>query len=189
MRAYVAIALVACSPTIAPGGYECGPNADCPPGLTCSGSDFACDDPVTVEPFSCTAGSNATLATATPIMMLGCVSETVSLPSCLGLGDTDAWFSFTTPTNCTAVAVRANVTFPYAFEGIGVVLGDATGTPIANDVDCTTAGASSATSCFEVTLADGSAYTLDVVPENGGNCDGDCSYNQFLLAVQLLTPQ
>jgi hypothetical protein len=190
MRALaIAVLACACSPTIAPDAYECGPDAACPPGLECSGSDFSCEDPVTVTPFSCAPGSNATVATATQIEKLACVSPLVTMTSCLGTGVTDAWFSFATPSNCTAVAVRANITFPFAFEGLGVVLGDADGNKLTNDQDCTTADASEATNCFEMTLADGSNYTLDVVPENGGDCDGTCDYNQFLLSVQLLTPQ
>lgn len=188
MRALALVLVVACTPDIAPGAYLCGPEQECPDGLACSGSDFSCEDSVTATTFSCTAGSNTTVATATALPALACVSSVITSTSCLAAGEGNAWFQFATPADCAAVGVTAMVTFPYAFESVGIVLADANGATVANDGPCATPANGESSSCLAMTLTDGSNYTIDVVPEGGGDCDGSCNYNQYTLSVQLVTP-
>jgi hypothetical protein len=193
MRALAAIVLsvaaAACTPDIAGGAYLCGYNEECPDGFVCSGSDFACEDSVTATQFMCAEGSNSTLATATPLKTTSCVSSSaIDITSCLAQGTTDAWFTFSTPDDCASVGMTATVSFPYAFESIGMVLGDATGATLAHDAACPVPPSGEPANCLTMTLEDATDYTLDVVPEGGNDCDGGCDYNQYTLTIQLVTP-
>jgi hypothetical protein len=192
MRALVlgvfVLAAAACTPDIAGGAYLCGYNAECPDGFVCSGSDFSCEDAVTASQFTCEAGGSSTVAMAQPLPKMACVSSVSTVPRCLPQGATDEWFSFSTPDDCVSVGVTATLSFPYAFESIGMVLGDATGATIAHDAPCPVPPSGEPANCLTMTLADATDYTLDIVPEGGNDCDGTCDYNAYTLSIQLVTP-
>jgi hypothetical protein len=185
MRVALVLVVAACTPEIESGAYLCGPEQLCPVGLACSGSDFTCEAPEDVQPFTCNAP--ATSATSPQrVPPLTCVSGT-TLTSCLTAGSTGAWFQLATPASCTTVGVTAEIDFPFAFESLDLVLADATGAPIGSDGACVTPADGLDSRCLAMTLADSTTYLLEVVPA-GSDCDGDCDYNQYALSFHLDAP-
>ena len=182
MRCALALVIAACTPDISPDAYLCGPEQLCPDGLVCSGSNFACENPATVQPFACDAP-----ITETALPPLPCVSGPIAMSSCLPAGATSASFQLTTPANCTSVGVFASVDFPFAFESLDLVVADATGARIGSDGDCAMPADGLDSRCIATTLANSTTYQVEVVP-GGNDCDGDCNYNQYTLSVQLVTP-
>lgn len=192
--AMVLVAVAACSPEIPSGSYSCGEQGLCPPGLVCAGSDSTCVEPAVAMPFAC--GSNevhepddsATQAFALP--MLGCVSQQYIALGCLAAGDTANWSKFSTPSNCTAVGVRANVTFSIAFQPVGLQLWDLDASMmIAMDDACTSGVVASGDTqrCLNATLANSKNYAMVAVP-SGPDCSGNCNFNHYTLTMQLVTP-
>ena len=195
MRALIFLALGACTASIGSGNYLCGPEEACPPEYACDGATNACVTPAIVTAFACdprVVHSDDTAATATPLpaTLMSCVSPIVSEDGCLALGDGHNWYSFTVPSNCLAVQIEARVSFPEAFEPIGMTLGDATGASLATDTECKASQASTGddTRCLTMTLTPGQTYTLAVTPAGGLDCDGTCAFNRYELNVQLATP-
>jgi len=188
MRGLFALAFVAaaCTPDIEPDGYLCGQNESCPDGLVCSGSNFACEDPATVTSFTCNA---ATTSAAAPMKLpaLQCPSPPVTEMTCLSAGGSGAWFQLTTPAACSSVGIAASIQFPFAFESLDLVLEDSTGAPIGSDGDCALPAPGLDSRCLAQTLANATTYLVAVVPA-GNDCDGDCTYNQLSLSVQLAAP-
>lgn len=191
MRAMLVLLLVGCTPDIPSGAYLCGPNASCPDGQACDGATHSCVSPVSVMPFACTGQVRdaGTVATATPIPNLGCVSAVTPLDGCFDTpADTIDWFSFSTPPECTAVGIEARVAFPVAYEPLEVEVFDATGTTsLGTDADCVS-NSGDAARCLKATLVPGNSYTLAIKPTGEDNCDGSCAFNSYLLNVQLVTP-
>ena len=186
--AWCSLLLAACSADIVPGAYLCGPEQACPGDLVCSGSDNTCESAATAEAFACGTTASNTPATATELHALACVSPVVTDDDCLGAGVTASWFHFATPSNCVAVAVTMHVTYPVAYESIGLALADGNGATLASDTPCTVPGADSDERCLAMTLANATDYTIDVMPEGGGDCGGACNFNRYTLTVQLQTP-
>ena len=52
MRIWMSILLVACTPTITPGSYLCGPEQLCPEGQACNGPDNVCVRAPNAQPFA-----------------------------------------------------------------------------------------------------------------------------------------
>ncbi|MFT3696969.1 MAG: hypothetical protein QM831_27755 [Kofleriaceae bacterium] len=187
--------VVACTPNIGNGVFLCGPNESCPDGQTCDGETNACVTPVAATGFSCGSAAQThdddTPATATPINGLACVSPVTAEHGCFDTPtDTNNWYAFSTPAECTAVGIKANISFPYAFESLGLLLTDATGaTTLATDTECTSSVTTGdATRCLSATLVPGTSYALSVKPTGEDNCDGDCGFNRYLVNIQLVTP-
>jgi hypothetical protein len=195
MRAAIVLALglAACSPDILSGSYLCGPDQSCPTDQACNGSDNTCVIASTASPFACTTKEehepDNTPAQGLAVGALDCVSTTFSQHGCLAAGDTADWFTLTAPTGCTALAINIRVTYPIAFETVGVNLTDPTGTLIASDAPCKVAGtAGDDDRCLVQTITPGSSYAIQVKPAGGGDCDGKCNFNRYTLAIQLQTP-
>jgi hypothetical protein len=188
------VALGACAPDIASGSYLCGQNATCPVGQSCNGPDntcvvagaamsFACEPEMVTEP-------DDTAAQAHVIANLGCVSIPFVNANCMLVGDTEDWVRFVAPTGCSAVQVETRVTFPLAFERLGLELWDLDRMmKLVDDTTCPTAGPSGEEiRCIQMTLTGGTSYGIKVHPAGDGNCNGNCSYNRYTLRVQLSTP-
>jgi hypothetical protein len=194
MRAAIlALGLAACSPDILSGSYLCGPEQSCPDGQACDGSNNTCVIASTAKPFACAASDehepDNTPAQALDVGTFACVSTVFSEHGCLAAGDTQDWYTITAPTGCTAVAINIRVTYPIAFETIGVNLADANGTLIASDAPCVVAGTTADDDrCLLQTITPGSTYKIQVKPAGGGDCDGNCNFNRYTLAIQLQTP-
>jgi hypothetical protein len=195
MRALMFCALVACTPDIGSGNYLCGPEQACPPEYACDGATNACISPSVVTPFACDASvvhddDTATTATPLPATLMDCVSPIVTTNGCLASGDSHNWYSFTVPMNCVAVEIEARVSFPDAFEPLGMTFGDATGATLGMDTACKASQASTGDDvrCFTMMLTPGQTYTLAVTPAGGLDCDGKCAFNRYELDVQLATP-
>jgi hypothetical protein len=195
MRAlvFLGLALAACSPDIASGSYLCGPDQACPNDQACDGSNNTCVIASTAKPFACTTAEehepDNTPAQGLPVGALPCVSTVFSQHGCLAPGDTQDWYTITAPTGCTALAIDIHVTYPIAFETVGVSLADANGTMIAADKPCTvTNSAGDDDRCLVQTITPGSSYAIQVKPAGGGDCDGRCNFNRYTLAIQLETP-
>jgi hypothetical protein len=188
------LVLAACSPDIVPDSYLCGPEQLCSPGFVCSGSNNSCEDPSTAMPFACTADEEASEPDDSPstgamLPALGCVSELLTIDGCLAANDSSDWYRFTTPSDCVAVAVNLEITYPVANEPLAVVLGDASGAMLATDTTCATAATNAEDNrCLTMTIASSTGYTLEVLPSGGSTCDGACAYNRYTLTVQLVTP-
>jgi hypothetical protein len=191
----LAVALAGCTPQITSGDYNCGPNASCPSGEVCN-IDTTCVTTGTQQPFACDPSTlhepQDTPAQAFALAVDDCVSAAVVDDGCLQEAEAANWVSFQTPANCTAVAVKASLVFPVSFEPLVMTLTDSTGaTVLGTGTTCTqspTAQPSDAFSCLLATLVDNTAYAIEVTPAGGGNCGGDCKFNDYTLTVQFVTP-
>jgi len=193
-RALVLVAVAACEPNITSGAYDCGQQGLCPPDYKCNGSDHTCVDPLVVEPFACDKTElhepDDSAAQAFQLPTLGCISNTYIDTGCLAAGDSANWAKFATPSNCTAVAVKASIAFPIAFVPLGIQLWDLdANTMIATDDACTTGvvAAGDTQRCLLHTLENGKNYGIVVVPD-GPDCNGTCNFNRYNLTLQLTTP-
>jgi len=193
MRAWLVLALAACSPDIPSGSYECGPNATCPTGQACDGPTNTCVIASTAGAFACEASvehDDNTPATGTMISNLSCVSAVFSQPGCLAANDGQDWFQLTAPTGCAALEVKISVAYPVAFEPLAVALTDASGAQVATDIACKNPPPGGEDSrCITQTITPGSNYAIAVKPLGmGDDCDGTCNFNRYTLSVQLDTP-
>lgn len=192
---WLVLALAACSPQISDSAYECGPNGSCPPDQACN-IDATCVGAGTETPFSCDPSTlhepQGTPAQAFAIALDSCVSEAVEDDGCLQKGETADWVSFATPSDCTAVGVKATLVYPMAFEPLTMTLTDPTGaTVIATGGDCEQNPSSNAgdlAGCLTMTLANATSYALDIAPTGQDDCGGDCNFNTYTLTLQLVTP-
>jgi len=195
MRTLIFVALAACSPDIGSGLYLCGPEQACPKGQACDGPTNACVSPSSSSPFACdpmVVKSDDTAAAATLIAAnLSCVSPVATTDGCLANGDSHNWYKFTAPIGCTSLEVEIKISYPDAFEPLGLVLADANGSQLATDTECTGSQQSITgdnVRCLTMTITPGQAYTIDVTPAGGLDCNGDCAFNRYALSVQLATP-
>jgi hypothetical protein len=192
---FVAASFVAaCSPDVAPGTYLCGPEELCPDGLVCNGPDNICVSPSAQQAFDCgkfsdVPGDDAP-ATAQDLGELTCVSLVREKRGCLPFGDSGDFYTFTVSSNCTNVRVKASVVYPVAFQSLALQVGKQGETPATVDSPCTGFRApdeADAVSCLDAPVGPGT-YTLSVIPDGAGNCDGNCRFNRYGLAVQVTTP-
>lgn len=184
----------ACTPDIVSGAYLCGRNAACPSGQSCNGPDNTCVLSSTATGFECTPDMETepddTAAQAHQITGLGCVSVPYIDNNCMMQGDSEDWVRFTAPAACAAVEVQARVSFPYAFERLGLELWNIdANTKLVEDTACPIDGqAGEELRCMQMTLTPGTSYGIRVRPAGDGNCGGNCSYNRYTLRVLLATP-
>lgn len=193
MRAWLFLALAACSPDIPSGSYECGPNAACPTGQACDGPTNTCVIASTAGAFACPASlehDDNTPATGTMISNLSCVSAVFSQLGCLAANDGQDWFQFVAPTSCSALEVKITVAYTVAFEPLALVLTDASGAQLATDIACKNPPPGGEDSrCITQTITPGSNYAIAVKPLGmGDDCDGTCNFNRYTFSVQLDTP-
>ena len=204
MRALViCLGLAACTPDIASGSYLCGPDASCPEGQVCNGTEETEPGGLTAEtcvlpslalPFACTPQFDVepdnTMAEAYLIQDLGCVSAPFISNSCMPTEDSADWATFVAPSVCSAVKVEARLTFPLAYQGLAVELWNVDANmKIADDIECPqTAESGLVRRCLDFTLAPGTKYGVKVLPTGDGNCDGACAYNRYTLSIRLATP-
>jgi hypothetical protein len=195
MRAIVlCFGLAACTPDIVSGAYLCGPEASCPEGQVCNGPDNTCVLASLAEPFSCVPEMNFepddTIADAHLLANLGCVSAPFANEACMPAGDAADWLVFVPPSVCTAVEVQARLSFPVAFEVLGLELWDVDhNMPLATDTACRQgAETGEVRRCLDFVLVPGTKYGIKVYPTGEGTCRGACAYNRYSLSVQLATP-
>jgi hypothetical protein len=196
MRAYLLLPLLfaACTPDIASGTYLCGPNAACPEGQVCNGPDNTCVFG-SAEPFACEPDAETepddTAEQGRMLTALNeCVTTVLPLANCMLAGDTADWVRFTVPSVCTEVQVEARVTFPLAFESLGLELWDLDqNTMVGSDTECASTGEGGEDiRCMTIGVTPGGNYGISVKPSGEGNCGGACAYNRYTLRVQLSTP-
>lgn len=191
MRASLALVLfAACSPEVAPGAYFCGPEESCPDGLACDRATAVCQNQP--KEFACGSANpdvpgDDSPATAQSFGELQCVSLPQERKSCLPLGDTGDFFTFTVAANCTASRVKAGVTYPVAFEHVVLQLGKQGEMPRTIDDPCPN---DSITDGFDATCLDEAVgpgtYVLGVVPDGTGTCDNECRFNRYNVFVQIV---
>jgi hypothetical protein len=204
MRAILSavLLLAACEPDIAPGSYLCGPEQLCPEGLACNGSvdpngdgkDNQCVVPSAAKPFECGSRNNEVPgddapATAQSLGELACVSLVRETRGCLPAGDVGDFYTFTVAAGCTNVRVNASVVYPVAWQELVLQLGKVGESPVTIDTPCAASRAADegdAVSCLQAPVAPGT-YTLGVIPAGTGNCDNECRFNRYGLAVQVTT--
>ena len=136
MRAAWLLLLGACTPEIVSGAYLCGPDASCPEGLVCNGTEDeaaglvadTCVLPSLVRPFACTPDIDLepddTADDAFLIENLGGVSAPFVNAACMMSGDSADWVKFAAPAVCTSVEVEARISFSLAFEELAFDLWD-----------------------------------------------------------------
>jgi hypothetical protein len=191
VRAILTLVVVAaCSPDVAPGTYFCGPEELCPEGLACDRTTAVCENKP--KEFACgqnldTPGDD-TPATAQSFGELQCVSLVQERKSCLPLGDTGDFFTFTIAANCTTSHVKAGVQFPVAFQRLVLQLGKQGETPQTIDKPCANDSIAdgSDASCLDEAVGPGT-YVLGVVPDGTGACDNECRFNRYSVSVQIVT--
>jgi len=198
MRAALLLgALAACSPDIVPGSYLCGPERLCPDEQICDGVTNICVLPNQAMPFACPpqmttseVEPNDSSASAQVVANLACVSRNAELVGCALDLDTEDWFQFDVPADCTAVGVTARLTFPLAFEVLAVELRDSSDAIIATGEPCPQSEPDDGDEqrCLEKTLAPGGHYALRVVRTGEGTCNGACEHNRYTLTLALETP-
>ena len=124
------LALAACTPDIAPGSYLCGPEGLCPEGQLCNGPDNICVLVSEARPFSCGTATDPDVlddqpGAGTVLANLPCVSVPSETHGCLLDDDGQDFFQFDVPAGCAAVRVEASVSFPIAFQPLGLVFSTA----------------------------------------------------------------
>jgi hypothetical protein len=195
MRALVLVpmtllAMAGCTPEIVSGSYLCGPNASCPDEQVCNGPDNICVR-AAAEPFSCeperATEPDDTADKAFALGLIDCVSVASVLDSCMAETDSADWVSFSTNASCTDVSADVRVTFPTAFEELGLELWDIDANErIASDAPCSFSSESGdELRCLKAPLLPGRRYAIEVLPTGDGACDGRCAYNRYTLRMQL----
>ena len=196
MRAFIAIACLAaaCTPDVVAGSYYCGPNAACPEEQVCSEATHTCGLAGLAAPFACeselASEPDDTMETAFTLTNLECVSLPLVIDACMPSDDTADWLRFTAPETCSAVQVDARITFPIAFQVLGVELIDvATGETLAVDGPCEFSGESgNELRCLQSVLTPGASYAIRVAPTGEGDCNGSCAFNSYTFRVRLSPP-
>jgi|MudIll2142460700_1097286.scaffolds.fasta_scaffold00532_10 hypothetical protein len=194
MRAVFATLLfaAACTPDVAPGTYLCGPEELCPDGLACNRATAICEVPSNAEPFACgdknvdVPGDDAP-ATAQSLGDFACVSLVAERRSCMPVGDAGDFYRFRVNDGCTNVHVTASVVHAVAFERLVLQLAKEGETPVTIDTPCSsnrTTDDGNAVSCLDAPVGPGT-YVIGVVPDGTGNCDNECRFNRYGLAVQV----
>jgi hypothetical protein len=195
---FLAATAAACTPSVVPGSYLCGPERLCPENQACNGPDNVCVSETQVQPFACDpegsdpAGDD-TSATGVVLDALGCVSETVVATGCLTASDPADFFQFDTPANCSAVGITATVVFPVAFVPLALHFAKGSEPAMRTEVACppsVSLGDSEDVRCLEVVLETGAHYAIGVTRdgEADADCDGACTENRYQLRLQLETP-
>jgi hypothetical protein len=196
MRALVVATclLAACTPDIVPGSYYCGPNAACPEDQVCSEATHTCGLAAAAEPFECTSAlasePDDTMETGFELRDLDCVTLPRVIDACMPADDSADWLTLMAPPQCSALKLDVRITFPLAFERLGVEIVDlATGSTLAMDTACVFQGESgNDLRCTEAMLTPGSRYAIRVAPTGEGTCGGRCSFNSYTVRVQLGPP-
>lgn len=197
MRAVFAIVCLAaaCTPEIVPGSYYCGPEAACPEDQVCSEATHTCVLPGLAAPFACVSEvasePDDTMDMAYALTSLNeCVTLPLVIDACMPIDDSADWLRFTAPAGCSALQVDARITFPIAFQRLGVELVDvATGDILATDQPCTFSGESgNDLRCVQANVTPGASYAIHVAPTGDGDCDGQCAFNSYTVRVQLGPP-
>lgn len=188
-RSLMLLALAACSPDIADGGYLCGPEQTCPSPYVCSGSDFTCVEPEEATPFGCGDLPN-TPATAVALNSTPLCVQSIEANSCIGGSGDVRWFSLATPPSCAKpeLGIAIELQFPEAWAGLQVTLADAAGNALATDAACSeqdVAVAGTTQTCITTSEAAGSNYLISVEGTGDGDCGGACAYNDFTLTTAL----
>ncbi|MBA3452155.1 MAG: hypothetical protein H0T42_03540 [Deltaproteobacteria bacterium] len=150
------------------------------------------------KPFACPIASseiepNDDMATGQVIGNLLCASRPAEVVGCtteLDGDDGEDWFQFDVPSACTSVGVDVRLTFPLAFETLGLELRDASGATIATGGACPQADPDDGDdqACIEHRLTPGGHYALLVARTGEGACEGSCAHNRYTLTLQLETP-
>jgi hypothetical protein len=192
----IAIVLAACAPQVAPGTYLCGQERLCPEGQACNGTDNICVLDVQAKPFECTEkypnpANDDAPANAQQLGSFECVSVLREAKGCLSLGDTADFYTVDVPASCSSVKLKSRVNFPLAFQPLALTVAAGSGTPMRIDSPCTglvPPDDGEESLCLETVVTPGTRYAVGVVPAGGGDCDGGCAFNRYLVNVQLVTP-
>jgi hypothetical protein len=194
MRALLLTLLVACTPTVVPGSYLCGPERLCPEGQACNGPDNVCVSQGTEQPFACDPEGidpvgDDTPATGAMVNDLLCVSTVNVVTGCMRATDTADYVQFDVPTGCTAVGVTAKVTFPIAFQPLALTIAKGTEPPQQMETECPSSAQlveGEDERCLEMTLEPGAHYALGVVHDETvtADCDGACRDNRYQLRLE-----
>lgn len=188
------LVLVGCTPEVLPGTYFCGPEKSCPEEQACDDATHRCVIPALVEPWACepelASEPDDTYETAFPLVTPDCIALPQVIDSCLPLDDTVDWVRLETPSSCSAIEADIRITFPFAFQKLGIeVVDPETGTVIASDGECEFDGETgNDIRCLKTALTPGKAYGIAVAPTGEGDCDGDCRYTNYTLRVQVGEP-
>ena len=187
------LALAACTPDIAPGSYLCGPEGLCPEGQLCNGPDNICVLVSEARPFSCGTATDPELddqpGAGTVLANLPCVSVPSETHGCLLDDDGQDFFQFDVPAGCAAVRVEASVSFPIAFQPLGLVFSTAGGPAAPADTPCSSGAVPGEdVRCFGQAVQAGGHYALGVVKDSGGDCSGTCRHNRYILRIRLAAP-
>lgn len=191
MRAFLLVlAVAACTPEIVSGSYLCGPNASCPDDQACNGPDNVCVT-ASAQPFSCEpelmTEPDDTTDKAFSLGQLDCVSVASVLDSCMDENEAADWVAFSTRESCVGLTADVRITFPTAFEELGLELWDLDANErVAVDLPCTFSGDSGEElRCLKAPLVSGARYAVQVLPTGDGACEGRCAYNRYTLRMQL----
>ncbi len=187
--------VAACTPDIGPGTYFCGPERLCPPELSCDDTSYTCVVDTSVLPFQCPEGyeqfePDDDMSTARDLGELECgLPPLQNGGSCLLTGDGPDYYTFTYNGNCMGSNphLEIRLRFPIAHVPLQVELLDGSGSVLAAGEICTSPIDTSGRErvCIDIPPVTGTTYFVKVSRAvDGPDCDGDCSFNQYLLDIQ-----
>ncbi len=185
------VLLAACTPEIATGSYFCGPDSTCPEGQACNPADHTCTLAGIRKPFECEADLDAepddSPALGYTLGILECTMLPVVIAGCMFIDDPADWVRLPIPADCGTVEIDARISYPVAFQQLGLSLIDTTsGVELATDEECVFQSESGDDlRCLAASLTGGVTYAIGVSPTGDGDCDGDCAFNRYTLRAQL----
>lgn len=196
MRAALALAaVVACTPEVVPGSYLCGPERLCPEGQACNGPNNICVRARDAQPFVCGVPDfdDDFPQTGTPLEGLACPSLSLELAGCVGAADVVDFYQLDVPAGCAAARIEVSVTYPIAFQAVGLRLSTAGGAPATVETPCPGSAAvvtGNDVRCFSQEVSAGGHYAIGVALDDPGegDCDGDCRHNRYRFRFRLATP-
>jgi hypothetical protein len=148
--------------------------------VTAGAQPFSCEPERATEP-------DDTTDTAFALGALDCVSVAAVLDSCMDEADAADWVGFSTREGCSGLSADVRITFPTAFEELGLELWDLDANErIAVDVPCASSDeGGEELRCLKAPLVPSTRYAVQVLPTGEGACEGHCAYNRYTLRMQL----
>lgn len=196
----LALSAMGCKPDITGDTYYCGPEALCPPNLSCqlgSLDSFAynCVIPISAEPFLCPEVTldrepDAAEEDAYSLGTMQCGDQITSTNwGCIDTGTDVDHFSVITASECMGSNPRfkASLRFPVGTAPLLLELLDNDGTLLATSELCTPEADTTGTDvqCVEKAGLAPGEYRLRVRIDDAANadCGGECRFNHYQLFV------
>ena len=188
------VGLLSCTPEILSETYFCGPNALCPPDLTCDGDSFTCTRPIDALEFQCKGpsiedSSNPTMTTDLGDLACGRVVGAEDFFGCVDAQDDIDLYTFNYDVDCgpRPSSMSFVLVHPIAFMPLTMTVTDELGQEIAESVSCTPNlnETGQRSECVDLDAPAKGRYRIRVESaDDGQNCSGDCPANFYTIVVR-----